>query len=46
MTASKNLPPVTSHIGVIAESSKGTPVNCSDSTDMVPGNRNTNAKSL
>lgn len=34
------------HIGVIAESSKGTPVNCSDSTDIVPGNRNTNAKSL
>lgn len=39
-------PPVTSHIGVIAESSTGTPVICSDSGAVIPGKRRTKANNL
>lgn len=37
------LPPVTSHIGVIGESSGGTPPRGSGSTEALPGMRNTRA---
>lgn len=39
-------PPVTSHIGVMAESSTGTPVICSDSGAVIPGKRRTKANNL
>lgn len=40
------LPPVTSHICVIADSSVGTLPSCSGSADAAPGKRSTRANSL
>lgn len=40
------LPPVTSHMGVIADSSTGTPTTCSGSGAVIPGKRRTKANSL